>query len=238
MNGYSVAEASGILGVSEPRVYRAANRPGVAMSRDDGRLRIAPEAVAGLLRRWGWVPPELRNRGLTREALFVLAALSRSPLGLRSARSVSRRAAIAPATAAAVLTSLAGRALVRQRRQRVVEGDVTDIDVWTLNWRSPEWRAIAPGVAEVVLPEASSRAPKRRSVPSRFAHLFWNEDTAQLNVERDGTLIADRILQSADAEAIAWVGHAIPPAKLRRVRQLRRVPPDVAALAGSLAADR
>lgn len=239
MNGFSVAEASQLLGVSEPRIYRALASGPRAATRPRGRpTRVPPEVVAGLLRRWGWVPRELRETDLSREEVFVLAALSRSPLGLRSARSVARRAAIAPATAAKALSALCGRGLVQERQVRVVEGEVADIKVWALNWRARPWRVVAPLVAGVLLPAPTCSAPRQRSVPSRFAHLFWNEDTAHLDVERDGTMIAERILRSNDTEAIAWAGGAIPPASLRRVRGLRNIPPRVAALADALAGDR
>lgn len=237
MNGFSVAEASTLLGVPEPRIYRAIAK-GLVEPDPSGHLRLSPEAVAGLLRRWGWVPDELRGGPISREEVFVLAALSRSPLGLRSARSVARRASIAPATAVKALGSLLTKGLVQERPQQVVEGGVTDINVWTLCWRAPGWKAVAPIVARVVLPAPGKRAPRQRSVPSRFAHLFWNEDTAQLDVDRNGTMIAERILGSGDAEAIAWAGSAISPSSLRRVRGMRNIPPRVVALADALAGDR
>jgi len=128
--------------------------------------------------------------------------------------------------------------LVQERQERVVEGEVTDILVWVLCWHTPEWRSLAPVMARVVLPAPRQSAPRQRSVPSRFAHLFWNEDTAKLDVERDGTMIAERILRSNDTEAIAWARGAILPASLHRVRGLRNVPPRVAALADALAGNR
>lgn len=238
MNGFSVAEASRLLGVSEPRLYRAVATNGLSTLDAEGRLRLSPVAVAGLVRRWGWIPPDLRACGLSREAVLVLAALSRSPLGLRSARSVARRASIAPATAVKALAALVDRNLVLEQRQLVVEGRVTDVGVWTLNWRASEWRILSTLVAKVVLPTPATQARNQRSVPSRFAHLFWNEDTAALDVTRDGTMIAERILGSGDAEAIAWAGGAIAPWSLRRVGGLRNIPPRVAALAEALAGER
>jgi len=237
MNGFSAREASQLLGVSEPRLYRAVAQNGLGTHDAEGHLRLESVVVAGLVRRWGWIPSDLRERDLSREEVFVLAALSRSPLGLRSARSVARRASIAPATAVKALAALVGRGLVREQKQRVVEGRVTDIDVWTLNWRASEWRTLATLVAKVVLPAPKAQARRQRSVPSRFAHLLWNEDTAELDVARDGTMIAERILGSSDAEAIAWAGAAIRPSSLRRVRGLRNVPARVAALADALAGE-
>jgi len=122
--------------------------------------------------------------------------------------------------------------------QQVVEGSVTDIGVWTLSWRSSEWRTLATRMASVLLPAPVAATPAQRSVPSRFAHLFWNEDTTQLDVERNGTMIAERILGSGDAEAIAWVRSAIAASHLRRVRGLRNVAPRVVALADALAGER
>lgn len=238
MNGLSVREVSRILGVSGPRVYRALAEQGVAVSRSLPELKVPRKTVAELLRRWGWVPPALRNAGLSREEVFVLAALARSPLGLRSARSVARAASIAPASAAKALASLSEQGLVEERVQRVAEGDVRDIPVWKVAWRSPAWRTLSAAMAEVILAAPRTEPPSQRSVPSRFAHLFWNEDTEKLDVERDGTLIAERILSSYDAQAIAWAARAISPAHLRRVRGLRNVSPRVAGLADALAAGR
>ena len=213
-------------------------KTGTAAREPQGRLRLSHDAVSGLLRQWGWVPEDLRKRGFSREEVFVLAALSRSPLGLRSARAVARRASIAPATATKALDALSRRGLVRKGSQQVVEGGVTDIDVWTLNWRAPEWKTLAAMVPRVRLPAPEAAAPAQRSVPSRFAHLFWNEVTAQLDIERDGTMIAERILRSGDAEAISWVARAVAPSHLRRVRGLRNIPSRVAALADALAGGR
>lgn len=238
MNGFSAAEASRLLGVSEPRLYRAVAKAGLGRRDAHNHLHLEVPDVAALVRQWGWIPPGLRDQGLSREEVFVLAALSRSPLGLRSARSVARRASIAPATAVRALASLADRGLVGERRQRVVEGKVTDIDVWMVNWHAPDWRALSTIVARVLLPAPAAPARSQRSVPSRFAHLFWNEDTAELDVVRDGTMIAERILGSSDAEAIVWASRAIPSSSLRRVRGLRNVAPQVAALADALAGDR
>lgn len=236
MNGLSVRRVSRLLGVSEPRVYRALAEQGVVASRSLPHVTVSRQAASGLLRRWGWVPPALRDAGLSREEVFALAALARSPLGLRSARSVARAASIAPASAAKALASLAEQGLVEERVQRVAEGDVRDILVWKVAWRSPAWRRLAPAMAGVILADPSTEPPSQRSVPLRFAHLFWNEDTEKLDVERDGTLIAERILSSYDAQAIAWAARAISPAHLRRLRGLRNVSPRVAGLADALAA--
>lgn len=180
----------------------------------------------------------MRRGPFVREEVFVLAALSRSPLGLRSARSVARRCGVAPTTAAKALASLEEQGLVRECVERVIEGEVTDLPVWRLDWRSPAWRAIATAIAAVELPAPAAAPRRQRSVPSRLAHLFWNEDTSRLDVERHGVMIADRILRSGDAEAIAWAGSAIQPADLRRVRGLRNTPPRVVALGDALAGGR
>ncbi|MGH9156090.1 MAG: hypothetical protein ACRD1K_09730 [Acidimicrobiales bacterium] len=235
MDGFSVGEASALLGVPAPRIYRAAERDGLARA-PASRLHLSSQVVAKWLRAWGWVPEPLRDR-CTREEAFVLAALSRSPLGLRSARSVARRAVLSPSTATKALSALKGAALVRERTERVVEGRVSDIVVWCINWWSPEWKALATAVPAVVLPASKARPRRQRTVPSRFAHLFWNEDTGSLELERDGVMIAERILRSSDVEAIAWAAAAIPPESLRRVKGLRNVPARVAALAEALAGE-
>jgi len=238
MNALSVREASRLLGVSEPRVYRALAGQGVTVSRELPDAKVPHRTVAKLVRRWGWVPPALRDVGLSREEVFVLAALTRSPLGLRSARSVARAASIAPASAAKALASLSEQGLVEERVQRVAEGGVRDILVWKVARGGAAWRKLSAAMTEVILADPKTEPPSQASVPSRFAHLFWNEDTGKLDVERDGTLIAERILSSYDAQAIAWAARAISPAHLRRVSGLRNISPRVAGLADALAAGR
>jgi len=237
MDGFLVGELSALLGVPPQRLYRAAKEEGLAKV-PGRRLRLPAGTAARWLRRWGSVPEAVRSTGLTREEAFVLAALSRSPLGLRSARSVARRASVTPTTAVKALASLERRGLVEERVERIVEGRVTETAVWRLNWRSPEWRRIAKATGSVVLPQPHAHPRLQRSVPSRFAHLFWNEDTSHLDVERDGVTIAERILSSTDAEAIAWAARTIPAPCLRRVNSLRNISPEVAALADALAASR
>jgi len=199
---FTASEVATALGVSVSRVHRAA-RTGVAEASVDpaGRLRLDPGAMAELRRRWGAVPSV---RGLSREAVLALAALSRRPLGLCSARAVARAGGISPTTAARVLRELAARGYVEQRTERIVEGRVRDAQIWAVRWGSPEWLAVAGDVGRCVLPRPEGSAASRR-VPRRLGHLFWNVDLGRLDVERDGRFIADRILRQDDPQALAWM---------------------------------
>src|SRR6266542_4967098 len=189
-------------------------RPAPARSRytsdAHGRLRFGAEAVDELRRRWGAVR---RVPGLSRETAMVLAALSRRPLGLDSARAAARAAGVRPTTAARALRELAARGYVEQRVEQVVEGRVRDVTVWSVRWGSPEWLAVASDIGRCVLPTARRIARPRR-VPRRLGHLFWNVDLAELDVERDGRFIADRILRHDDPQALAWMAVTLRPSDI------------------------
>ncbi len=208
---FTSGEVAGALGVSARRVHRAARAGAVAYTSDaHGRLRFGAEAVDELRRRWGAVR---RVPGLSRETAMVLAALSRRPLGLDSARAAARAAGVSPTTAARALRELAARGYVEQRVEQVVEGRVRDVTVWSVRWGSPEWLAVASDIGRCVLPTARRIARPRR-VPRRLGHLFWNVDLAELDVERDGRFIADRILRHDDPQALAWMAVTLRPSDI------------------------
>ena len=75
-------------------------------------------------------------------------------------------------------------------------------------------------------------------MPARLAHVFWNEDLSQLDVERDAVLIAGRILRAEDPEAIAWMSRALPPGAIERASRSRGLDPRRARLGRLLAAAR
>jgi hypothetical protein len=224
------------LGTSVPRVLRAARRGEVAAIRRGNRFLFDAGAVDLLRRRWGAVPS---IPGLSREDVLVLAALGRRPLGLRSARAVARAAGVSPTAAARALRRLVERGYVTRETARVIEGEVRDVPVWSVRWTGPAWLGVAAAVGKATLPvepEARRRrtAPRRR-VPSRLAHLLWNEDLAAVDVERDATLLADRVLRSEDPEAHVWMMQRLPASAILRATRTRNLDPRRASLGRLLA---
>jgi excisionase family DNA binding protein len=225
------------LGTSVPRVLRAAKRGEVRAVRRGNRFLFDADAVELLRRRWGAVPS---LPGLSREDVLVLAALGRRPLGLRSGRAVARAAGVSPTTAGRALRRLAERGYVTRETARVTEGGVREVPVWSVRWTEPAWLGAAATVGQATLPverEPRQRrwAPTRR-VPSRLAHLLWNEDLAALDAERDAVLLADRILRSEDPEAHVWMMERLPASAILRATRTRNLDPRRASLGRLLAA--
>jgi excisionase family DNA binding protein len=226
------------LGTSVPRVLRAAKRGEVRAVRRGNRFLFDADAVEVLRRRWGAVPS---LPGLSREDVLVLAALGRRPLGLRSGRAVARAAGVSPTTAGRALRRLAERGYVTRETARVTEGGVREVPVWSVRWTEPAWLGAAATVGQATLPverEPRQRrwAPTRRRVPSRLAHLLWNEDLAALDAERDAVLLADRILRSEDPEAHVWMMERLPASAILRATRTRNLDPRRASLGRLLAA--
>jgi len=208
---FTAGEVADALGVSVRRVHRAARAGAVASATDArGRRRFDARAVDELRRRWGAVPRVSGLSWLSRETVMVLAALSRRPLGLSSARAAARAAGVSQTTAARALRELAAKGYVEQRVEQVVEGRVRDVTVWAVRWGSPEWLAVASDIGRCVLP-VPRRSARSARVPRRLGHLFWNVDLAELDVDRDGRFIADRILRHDDPQALAWMAVTLRP---------------------------
>jgi DNA-binding Lrp family transcriptional regulator len=225
------------LGTSVPRVLRAVRRGEVAAIRRGNRFLFDAGAVELLRRRWGAVPS---IPGLAREDVLVLAALGRRPLGLRSTRAVARAAGISPTAAGRALRRLAERGYVTRETTRVTEGEVRDVPVWSVRWTGPAWLGVAATVGQATLPAGSESrrhrtAPRRQRVPSRLAHLLWNEDLSTLDVERDAALLADRILRSEDPEAHVWMMQRLPAGAILRATRSRNLDPRRASLGRLLA---
>jgi excisionase family DNA binding protein len=212
------------LGASVPRVLRAAKRGEVGAVRRGNRFLFDADAVELLQRRWGAVPSV---SGLSREDVLVLTALGRRPLGLRSGRAVARAAGVSPTAAGRALRRLAERGYVTRETVRVTEGEVRDVPVWSVRWTGPAWLGAAAAVGQATLPverEARRhRAARGRRVPSRLAHLLWNEDLAALDAERDAVLLADRILRSEDPEAHVWMVEQLPASAILRATRTRNL---------------
>ena len=225
------------LGTTVPRVLRAARRGAVASMRRGNRFLFDPGAVEQLRRRWGVVPAV---PGLSREDVLVLAALARRPLGVRSARAVAQAAAVSPTTAGRSLRRLAALGYVARATVRVAEGEVRDLEVWAVRWTGSPWLRVADIVGRAVLPaEPTPIAGRGRGtgdrLPARLAHLFWNEEPQNLDLERDATLVADRILRSEDPEAHAWMLQRLPPRAILTATSTRNLDPRRARLGRLLA---
>lgn len=151
---------------------------------------------------------------------MALAALSRRPLGLRSARAVARVAGISPTTAGRALAALTERGVVTRVSVRVTEGTIRDISVWTIVWRSPEWQRVAGTVGLTVLPTGPPERPSNR-VPARLWHLFWDTDPRALRLDRNGAYIVDRVLRANDLPALSWMARTVDADSLRKAAARR-----------------
>lgn len=235
MDTYSSGEVAAILGVSVPTVHRAVARLDLTPAKTGGgHLRFTAAEVRPLIGALGAIPVVA---GLSREAVQALAALARSPLGLRSARAVARRAVLSPTTAERLLGRLLSAGLVVKERRRFVEGRVTEGDLWQVNWSSRRWSAIAATVGRAVLPR--QRAPRGTDrFPRRLAHLVWNAEVATLDRHRHARYLAERMIASADAQGLAWAASALPADALAAAGRLRGLGDADRALALNLAAAR
>lgn len=208
--GVSVMEAARLLGVPPRRVLAAVRAKRAPATKDSrGRWLLPAKTVATLTERWGAVPR--RCDGLDREAMLVLAALTRGPRGLSSTRAVAVAAGVSPTTASRRLAALAGRGLVEARDEgRILRGAAVRTPVWRVRWRAPGWDARLPPLSEVVLP-ARDAPPPARSLPEHVWHLVWNADPRDIVLPEDAALVAGRVLDAADPEAEAWAARALPP---------------------------
>ena len=215
---WSPPEVARRLGTSLPRVHRAARSLGIDIGSRGSRTRLTTQQARQIAEHLGFAPDV---PGLSREDLFVLAALSRRPLGLRSSRSVARSSSVSPVTAASSLGRLQALGIVRHTVKRVVEGEVVEAPVWEVDWASPRWREIRSVVRRVILPYRAISLPTPRRVPRRLHHLFWNADPWALDVERDADYLAARILASDDAEANAWMATHLSADAIARAGRMR-----------------
>lgn len=171
--------------------------------------------------------------GLSRQEVWVLAALARRPFGLASARAVARAAGISPTAAGRSLARLRDIDLVEQQTERVAAGTARDVNVWRVRRDSPNWHRVAPAVVRAE-PPVMTLAPSGR-VPDRLAHLFWNEDVRTLDTHRHGRLIASRVLRSGDTQALSWMVTAVDRADIAWAARGRGLDRRYARLAEALA---
>lgn len=229
----TTGEVAERLQVALPTVRQAARRLGLHPdATSGGHLRFSERDLAALVAELGVVP---RVAGLTRPQVQVLAALARAPLGLRSERAVARAARCSPTAAGRALDALLDAGLVRHDARTFAEGKAVAGALWRIR-PGRRWQAIAPAVAQTVLPAATALARPAR-LPRRFWHLFWNADPAALDLDADAAYIATRMLLSDDLQALAWACAHLPAEALRRAAANRAAdPPTRAMIANVLAA--
>lgn len=215
-----VAEA---LGVSLPTAHAALDRAGVPRT-GRGHARTAPSTVLAELIAEHGASPTSRHTAAT---LRVLAALSRSPLGQRSARSIAAKAGISPTTASRVLRVLTEANLAQQKDQVVAGERARRERRWFANMAAVHG-ALADDVRRTRLPRHVSKASR---LPRELHHLFWNADPATLNPATDGSYMAGRMLEAPDPAAWQWVFANISPADIHTAMTRRGIDPRTRRLA-------
>ncbi len=166
MDTYSLADAARRLGTSPPRIRRAVGRLSSPVEQDaSGVFHLTEEQVGELGRELGVTPP---IPGMSRTDALVLAALSRSPRGVSSAREAARRAGVSPTAAGRALARLAARGLITQTPIMLARGHASEVTVYQVRFGSDEWLALAPIAAKVRLPDRADR-PRAKRVPHTSA---------------------------------------------------------------------
>ncbi len=231
----SAAALARELQTTIPRIVRAIERLGLDARQDNGRIALSPLDAARLRTELGVSPP--RVPGLTPTAIRVLAALSRAPLGLTSARAVAQRAGVSPTAAGRAIDLLRTDGLVTVQTRTLPAGRARRFDVIALNYGSPRWLRLADTIATVQPPTPQPR-PAARRVPARLRHLFWNTAPSQLDTRRSGRYIARRLLSAGDPGGLAWGLANLTPTDWRHAARSRGISPRRRALAHNFAAYR
>jgi DNA-binding Lrp family transcriptional regulator len=171
--------------------------------------------------------------GLDATEVKALAALSRAPLGLCSARVVASQAVVSPTAASRALRTLEKKGLVRREETVIAAGRARAVQLLHANRRTKRWLEIAPALARV-RPPRRPHARERR-VPPRLRHLFWNTAPSQLNVRYGGPYIARRLLTTMDFDGLAWGARNLRSTDWEQAAQARGLDDSIRALARNLA---
>lgn len=187
------------------------------------------EVTAGRLVEDLGAAPAPHPEALTRNELLVLAALSRAPRGLVSARAVAVVAGLSPTTAGRMLGRLVGHGLAHRRREpRLLRGRSTWLDVWYATLDAPAMERLLPYLHDVVLPSPPSPRLGDR-LPDQLWHLVWNADPADVNPAQHASYLAHRAITSGDPEALAWAVTNLPPDAFATAVRMRGVPDEALA---------
>jgi MarR family len=232
MDTYTLADAARRLETSPPRIRRAVDRLGLPAEQDSsGVFHLTEEQLSKLARELGVTP---LIPGMSRTDARVLAALSRSPRGVSSAREAARRAGVSPTAAGRALARLITQGLITQSPVMLARGHASEGTIYQVRFGSEEWLALAPLVAKVRLPQRASR-PRARRVPPHLLHLFWNTAPAQLDVTTSAPYIARRLLTTFDPDGLAWGTVNLPASAWEHAAATRGIDPAQRALAHNLA---
>jgi DNA-binding MarR family transcriptional regulator len=229
MDTYSAAAVARDLHTSTPRVVRAAKRLGIDAGAN-GRLALTRGSVERLVAELGRTPS---IAGLSAMEVKVLAALSRSPFGLSSARVVAAQAGVSPTAASKALKTLEHKDLVRREATVIAAGRARTVELLHANRRAARWLELAPTLAQVLPAERDH--PTQYGVPRRLEHLFWNTAPTQLDLGRGGPYIARRLLSTMDFDGLAWGARNLRPADWEQAARARGLDKHVRALAHNLA---
>ena len=232
MDTYSLAAAARLLGTSAPRVRRAVDRLGLAGGRDSvGVFHLTEQEVDKLARELGVTPAV---PGLSRTEALVLAAVSRSPRGVASAREAARRAGVSPTAAGRALARLSARGIIAQTPMMLARGQASRVLVYRVRFGTNEWAALAPAVAKIRLPGHGGRR-HAKTVPPHLRHLFWNTVPSQLDVSTSAGYIARRLITADDPDGLAWGAANLPADAWEHAAATRGLDPARQALARNLA---
>ena len=142
MDTYSLADAARRLGTSSPRIRRAVDRLGLPIEQgSSGVFHLTEEQVSELACELGATP---LIPGMSRTDVQVLAALSRSPRGVSSAREAARRAGVSPTGAGRALARLVARGLITQTPIMLARGHASEVTVYQVRFGSGEWLTLVP----------------------------------------------------------------------------------------------
>lgn len=179
-----------------------------AFKEASGRWRLQARTVARLVSIHGAVPLP-HPAGMTRNDLLVLAALSRAPRGLVSARAAAAVTGTSPTTASGVLVGLSDRGLALRRTEaRTVRGRSRDMDIWYAELDATRMLTLLPYLHRVELPEVPSILTDR--LPDQLWQLFWNARPTDVDPVSDAAVIAYRAMTANDPEALGWAVTALP----------------------------
>jgi DNA-binding Lrp family transcriptional regulator len=234
MDTYSSPQIADALHVSVPRVLRAVARLGITPLGGGPTTRYTEVDAQRLLGELGAVR---RADGFTREDVMVVTAMRRHVWGLRSAAVVAREARVSPTTAARSLTRLTHAGVVSKEKVRIVEGAVTDAQVYVL--RREALRRAYPQLDAAsrlaVLPHERTPLRPPTRLPLWLRHHFWNADSVALELPLHEQYVATRLLRSGDPDAMAWAASHLSADSIRGTSRVRGVGPQECAALESLA---
>lgn len=223
MDTYSAPAVAAAAGISLPRAHRLLDRLGVPAAPGPGKGRqVSADVVEAIAGEIGTVPR--RRSGLTREAVLAARAIAHAPLGIRSARLLSRLTGTSPTTAAKALHELQARGLVTQRTRTVASGRAVEVTEWIARSLATWPDSLLGDIKAAALPQPPRREPATK-VPARFHHLFWNVDVRALTLPDDAAFVASRLLTAPDPTATAWALTELPYEALEKAMSSRSFQP-------------